>query len=145
MKSFSLLLAFGVALTLTACSNDEPAVQPAAKAAPVAVQQTTENVQQVAKQVEEQTQAAVVQVKGGLDSGQVIYAKSCASCHKPGLLGAPKTGDNKAWSALIAGGQEKLVNNAINGIGRMPAKGGASRLSDEEVAAAVDYMVEQSR
>ena len=145
MKSFSLLLALGVAMTLTACSNDEPAVQPAAKAAAVAVQQTTEKVQQGAKQLEEQTQTAVAKVKGGLDSGQEIYATACASCHKTGLLGAPKVGDKQAWSASIAGGQEKLVSNAINGIGRMPAKGGASRLSDEEVAAAVGYMVEQSR
>lgn len=145
MKSFYLLLALGVAMTLTACSKDEPAVQPAAKAAPVAAQQVSEKVEQVTKQVEEQAQEAVAQVKGSLDSGQEIYAKACASCHKPGLLGAPKVGDKEAWSALIAAGQEKLVDNAINGIGRMPAKGGASRLSDEEVAVAVDYMVEQSR
>lgn len=161
MKFFPLLLVLCVALTLTACSKDEPAETPkpavkpaekAAPAAPVAVEQVkqvakqaTEKVEQVAQQVEEKTQAVVTKVKDTLSSGQAIYTKACLSCHKLGILGAPKVGDKGAWSALIASGQDKMVDNAIKGIGRMPAKGGASSLTDEEVAAAVKYMVEQSR
>ena len=161
MKIFPLLFALCIALTLTACSKDEPAATPkpavqpvskAAPAAPVAVEQAkqaakqaTEKVEQVAQQVEEKAQAVVVQVKEALNSGQAIYTKACMSCHKIGIAGAPKVGDKGAWSSRIAGGNEKMVNNAIKGIGSMPAKGGASSLTDEEVAAAVDYMVEQSR
>jgi len=37
-----------------------------------------------------------------------------------------------------------LVNNAIKGIRTMPAKGGNPSLSDEEVAAAVIWMANQS-
>ena len=36
-----------------------------------------------------------------------------------------------------------LYQNAINGIGIMPAKGGAASLSDEEIKAAVDYLLKQ--
>ena len=151
MKIFPLLLVLCVALTLTACSKDEPAetpkpvVKPAVEQVKQVAKQVTEKVEQVAQQVEEKTQAVVTKVKDTLNSGQVVYAKACLSCHKMGVLGAPKVGDKGAWSALIASGQDKMVDNAIKGIGRMPAKGGASSLTDEEVAAAVKYMVEQSR
>ncbi len=146
MKKIPLLFLLCVAMSLTACSKDEaevtskPVVQPAEKVAP-AVPVAVEKVKQVAKQVTEK----VEQVKATLNSGQVIYTKICMSCHKTGILGAPKVGDKTAWAALIAGGKKKMVENAIKGTGRMPAKGGISSLSDEEVAAAVDYMVEQSR
>jgi cytochrome c5 len=44
---------------------------------------------------------------------------------------------------------ETLHNHSINGFqgdaGYMPPKGGRTDLSDEEVMAAVDYMVEESR
>lgn len=161
MKMFSLLLALCIAIGLTACGKDEPveapkaAVQPAEKMAPVVTEavdqakqvaaQVTENVEQVAQQVEEKAQAVVDKVKDTLASGQVVYTKACLSCHKMGLMGAPKVGDKTTWSGLIAGGTEKLVKNAINGIGNMPAKGGVASLTDEDVSAAVDYMVEQSR
>ena len=54
------------------------------------------------------------------------------------------TGDAAAWSARIAQGREKMVSNAINGIGVMPPKGGQSQLSDEEVALAVDFLIQQA-
>ena len=75
----------------------------------------------------------------------MIYAKACLACHKTGITGAPIVGDKGTWKSLIAEGKEELVNNAIKGIGRMPAKGGSSSLTDKEVEAAVDYMIEQSR
>jgi cytochrome c5 len=151
MKSFPLLLTLCVALSLTACGKDEPAAtaKPAATAAveqaKQVAQQATETVAQVATQAEEKASAVVEQIKEALVSGEAIYNQSCISCHKTGLMGAPKLGDKEAWSGLIAAGQEKLVNNSIKGIGKMPAKGGASSLSDKEVAAAVEYMIEQSR
>ncbi len=76
-------------------------------------------------------------------AGQVVYEKSCAACHTTGLAGAPKLGDKAAWAALNAEGLDKLTHVAINGKGAMPAKGGNASLSDEEVRAAVSYMMEQ--
>jgi cytochrome c5 len=84
-------------------------------------------------------------MKSMAGSGEEVYQAHCASCHAEGVSGAPKTGDKEAWSGKIATGLDMLVNNAINGIGTMPAKGGDPNLSDEDVRAAVEYMVEQSR
>jgi cytochrome c5 len=80
-----------------------------------------------------------------LATGQRVYEQTCAACHATGLAGAPKTGDKEAWSAHIHHGLDHMVESAINGKGAMPAKGGNASLSDDEVKAAVSYIVEQSR
>ena len=151
----------GFAIILPGCSKEEAptktAVQPAPQKAPPTnvaekssqtVEQVTtqarEQVAQVTQQVEQQVTEVVAQAKS-LVSGQVIYAKSCLACHKFGVSGAPKVGDKKVWAPLIAEGTAEMTKNAINGIGKMPAKGGYSSLSDAEVEAAVEYMIEQSR
>ena len=66
-----------------------------------------------------------------------------------GVAGAPKIGDAAAWSSRLERGMASLEMNAINGIaseaGVMPPKGGFAHLSDQEVTAAVAYMVEGSQ
>jgi cytochrome c len=61
--------------------------------------------------------------------------------------GAPHLGDAAAWEPRIAQGMDTLNNHAINGFqgsaGVMPPKGGRVDLSDGEIIAAVEYMVEQ--
>lgn len=80
---------------------------------------------------------------GKIDSGtgKEIYASHCAACHDTGASGAPKLGDSTAWAARIAQGNEMLYQNAIKGILGMPAKGTCMTCSDDEIKAAVDYMV----
>ncbi len=80
-----------------------------------------------------------------LATGKLVYEQTCAACHTTGLAGAPKMGDKEAWSAHIQHGQDHMVESVINGKGAMPAKGGNASLSDEEVRAAVSYIIEQSR
>jgi cytochrome c5 len=79
-------------------------------------------------------------------SGPQVYNAACLACHGAGIGGAPVLGDAAAWTDRIAQGIDVLKDHAINGFtgsaGFMPAKGGRVDLSDEEVAAAVDYMVE---
>jgi len=81
--------------------------------------------------------------------GQGIYMNFCAPCHAGGITGAPKVGDHAEWSERGAKGVDAVVENAINGYqgksGVMPARGGNSLLTDEEVTSAVMYMLEQSR
>jgi cytochrome c len=60
-------------------------------------------------------------------------------------MGAPKVGDKDVWAPLIAEGVDVLDQNAIKGVGKMPPKGGNMKLSDDEVKAAVGYMVEKSK
>ena len=81
---------------------------------------------------------------GTLD-GSVIYAGVCTGCHGAGVLGAP-TLTQAAWSARIGQGVETLHKHAIEGYkgaaGTMPAKGGMTALSDEQVKATVDWMLQ---
>ena len=82
---------------------------------------------------------------GGVKDGKTVYNTVCAGCHGAGVLGAPKFGDKAAWAPRIAQGMPTLVNHAINGIRSMPPRGGAASLSDDEVKAAVQYMVDGSK
>lgn len=91
-------------------------------------------------------QAAASQVAyGGTLDGQVIYDNLCGSCHATGAGGAPQM-TQAAWSDRVAQGMDTLVRHAIEGYqgeaGLMPAKGGNPSLTDEQVAATVEWMVD---
>ena len=77
-------------------------------------------------------------------SGSEVYDAACSSCHASGAAGAPKLGDTDAWGDRIDQGLDTLVDHAINGFNAMPAKGGCSDCSDEEIEVAVEYMIEES-
>lgn len=82
-------------------------------------------------------------------SGPQVYNQACIACHGAGVAGAPVVGEASVWESRIAKGVEVLYDHSINGFqgeaGYMPPKGGRTDLSDEEVIAAVDYMIEESR
>ncbi|MEM7019426.1 MAG: c-type cytochrome [Pseudomonadota bacterium] len=78
-------------------------------------------------------------------AGQLIWEGTCKVCHSVGLAGSPKIGDAKAWAKRIARGKDSLYQHALEGWGDMPAKGGNTQLTDDEVKQAVDYMVSQSQ
>lgn len=78
-------------------------------------------------------------------SGQEVYNQACGSCHNTGVANAPKLGDADTWSTRLDQGKEALYDSAINGKGSMPPKGGQSGLSDAEVKAAVDYILNKSK
>ena len=81
-------------------------------------------------------------------SGPQVYNEACLVCHGSGIGGAPVLNDSAAWEARIAQGTDVLYQHAIEGFtgdsGFMPAKGARMDLSDDEVKAAVDYMVEEA-
>jgi len=79
--------------------------------------------------------------------GEAIYNQACMACHMSGVGGAPVVGDIDSWSPRIAKGVEALHSSAINGVAgtAMMAKGGRMDLSDQQVMAAVDYMVSTSQ
>ena len=96
------------------------------------------------KQAHEGMKMAAAASAETLANGQAVYEKNCTACHATGLAGAPKLGDKQAWAPRIAEGIDSLTRVAINGEGAMPAKGGNPSLTDEEIRAAVSYMMEKS-
>ena len=80
---------------------------------------------------------------GAIDANAIVTA-TCAACHATGLLESPKIGDSIAWEARLAanGDLDGLVKSAIVGKGAMPARGGNAALSDAEVKAAVEFMMQ---
>ncbi|MEY4753773.1 MAG: hypothetical protein RJA44_1448 [Pseudomonadota bacterium] len=73
--------------------------------------------------------------------GAAVYNQNCAMCHAPGLANSPKFGDKAAWAPRVATGRDTLLASAIKGKGAMPPKAGNPKLSDEDVAAALDHML----
>jgi len=79
-----------------------------------------------------------------LQAGNAVYTAVCAACHDSGAAGAPKLGDNAAWSVRLKQGYDTVVKHAIEGIRLMPAKGGNPDLDNLEVERAVVYLANKS-
>lgn len=78
-------------------------------------------------------------------TGTEVVERVCAACHSTGVLDAPKIGDNAVWSQRLSEkGLETLVKHSIEGFNSMPARGGDTSLSDEEVHEAVEHLLEAS-
>lgn len=125
-------LALAGVLVLSACGQKD-AAEPAAPAAAATVAAPVPSAPAVAENT----------------VGKSTYGKTCAMCHAAGVAGAPKPGDKADWGPRIAQGTEVLYKHALEGFtgakGMMPARGGGSTLSDDEVKAAVDHMVSLSK
>jgi cytochrome c5 len=74
-------------------------------------------------------------------SGEVIFMGTCRACHAQGINGAPIFGNKKMWAKRLPQGMPTLIEHATQGYGLMPAKGGNTDLSVEDISDAVNYMV----
>lgn len=136
MKKTPLILAAVLAALLSACGQDSgkqtaaPAPAPAASTAPAAAPAAP---------------APVAAAPAANAVGESVYKKTCALCHSSGVAGAPIPGNKADWEPRIAQGKDILYKHAIEGFtgakGMMPARGGGTSLSDDEVKAGVDFMV----
>lgn len=108
--------------------------------APVATVRTSEEAPQpqVSAEPETTVAAASAPFDGSLD-GKLIYDNVCSACHSAGVAGAPVPGGT--MNERAGKGLETLVSNAINGLNVMPPRGGNSDLTDEQVRAATEYML----
>lgn len=111
------------------------------------IEQRIKPVGEVCLQGDSSCGGAAVAVNAGPRSGEAVYNAACMACHATGAAGAPKLGDVAAWADRIAKGTEVLHLSGVNGVTGtgMIAKGGCMNCSDEEVIAAVDYMVAGSQ
>lgn len=89
--------------------------------------------------------AAPVAAAGGARSGQDVYQSACFACHGTGAAGAPMLGDAAAWGPRASKGVSALLNSAINGLNAMPPRGTCGNCSDDDLKAAIEYMVENSK
>lgn len=77
-------------------------------------------------------------------AGKALYTQVCQACHAAGVLGAPKFGNKADWAPRLKDPMDTIYNYALHGKGQMPPKGG-SNASDDDVKAAVDYMVSAAK
>lgn len=74
-------------------------------------------------------------------AGEQLYKTVCFACHATGVANAPKFGDKAAWAPYISTGMDAMVKVAMTGKGAMPPKGGAANASEDDIRAAVQFMV----
>ena len=73
-------------------------------------------------------------------TGEQIVKQQCAGCHEKGVNGAPRIDDRAAWAPRMKQGLDAMVRSAINGHGKMPARGGLVNVTDTELRSAITYM-----
>lgn len=144
MKKTSLILALTLATLLSACGKQEsappegaaPATPEAAAPAPAAMEKHDETANKPAEAAEN-------------DVGKKVFGSTCSLCHASGAAGAPIFGNKADWDPRIAQGMDILYKHALEGFtgakGTMPARGGSTTLTDDEVKAAVNYMVDKAK
>ena len=82
----------------------------------------------------------------GQRTGEQIFNKICIQCHAAdsSVPNSPKITHNGEWAPRIAQGFATLIKHATEGFNAMPARGGDTTLTDDEVARAIAYMANQS-
>ena len=74
--------------------------------------------------------------------GASVYGGLCKTCHDAGVAGAPVPGSELLAAREAERGVDGLVQNAINGMNVMPPRGGNMALTDEQIQAAVEFMLQ---
>ncbi|WP_454828017.1 c-type cytochrome [Pseudoxanthomonas wuyuanensis] len=107
---------------------------------------TTGAAAQAAAQAAALAAAASQVAYGGTTDGSVIYQNLCGACHTNGVGMAPML-TAAGLGARAAKGKDMLYKHAIEGFtgpdgGIMPPKGGNPALTDEQIHATVDWMLD---
>lgn len=69
-----------------------------------------------------------------------LYETYCLACHSLQGTGAPIAFEADQWKVALNKGADQLVNNAITGVGNMPAQGGCMECAYEDFEDLIDYM-----
>ncbi|MCK9984285.1 MAG: hypothetical protein AzoDbin1_00757 [Azoarcus sp.] len=139
-----------LAVLLSACGKSGESTPAAPAAPPPASSPATSSPATSAAQTPPPAPSSAPATTAAADTapGMSTYNKVCALCHAAGVGGAPKPGDKADWGPRIGQGKEVLYKHALEGFtgkkGMMPPRGGSPALKDDEVKAAVDYMVSKS-
>jgi cytochrome c5 len=80
-----------------------------------------------------------------LNRGKQVYINSCIICHQKGEMSAPVIGDASNWyQRLLRSGLTGLYRHVIDGYNSMPIRGACVTCSDNDLIAAVDYILNKS-
>ena len=112
---------------------------------PVTVEEDKEIQEKLPEKVETMTPAKTSEAKpvAVLMTGEQVYKSTCQNCHASGAAGSPKLDDVANWKPRIAKGMDALYQAAIIGVPStaMMPKGTCTKCTDDELRAAVDFMV----
>jgi cytochrome c5 len=131
--AFSFILAM---LLVSGCSDQGTATPPevgSTDATSVVQHETAEAPSPVTTQSATEVQAV---------GGEKTYQTFCKVCHVNGVAGAPKFGDKEAWATRIAKGNDVLFSSVKKGLNAMPPKGTCMTCNDDDLRAAIKYLVE---
>jgi cytochrome c5 len=81
-----------------------------------------------------------------LKQGRTIWLETCEACHAHDIAGAPLVGNKAAWAPRLSKVHDALYKSAFGGLTgpkgtQMPPRGGNDKLSDDQIKAAVEYMM----
>ncbi len=80
-----------------------------------------------------------------LSRGRQVYLSSCNICHQDGKMGAPIIGNGQSWKHRIQQSDlPTLYKHAIKGYNSMPIKGACVTCSNNDIIAAVNYILDKS-
>lgn len=83
-------------------------------------------------------------------TGEEVYQQTCKNCHDPAMAAAvksPALGNKEDWAPRIAKGMDALYKSSLEGVAgtAMMARGTCPACTDDDLKAAVDYMVNASK
>ncbi|MBS0359264.1 MAG: c-type cytochrome [Proteobacteria bacterium] len=82
-----------------------------------------------------------------LSRGRQVYESVCYICHQNGKEGAPVIGDTANWKMRLTQtdeGLHALYRHTINGYNLMPVRGACVNCSNEDIEAAVDFLLSRA-
>jgi len=140
-----LITIVAATLVIAGCGDKQDAASDAMDTTTGMASDTAEPAGEMTSDAKESASEAVSEVSDGGATGQKIYKQSCQACHANGVANAPKPGDKAAWAPRIATGMDAMLATAKKGKGAMPPKGTCMGCSDDDLKAAIEYMVNQSK
>jgi len=79
-----------------------------------------------------------------VEQGEQVYKQYCAVCHAAGIAGSPRFQNAEDWKPRLSKGVDGLLKSAATGLNTMPPKGTCTTCTDEQLKAAVEYMLPNS-
>jgi cytochrome c5 len=77
--------------------------------------------------------------------GKEVYEQYCTVCHAQGLVGAPRFRNKQDWNSRLANRTlNDLLASSIKGLNAMPEKGTCLKCTEDELEAALTYMLPKS-